>query len=147
MKTLDERLMWAKQNLDPIRSDYRVVFENPDELNMSIDANASVKVLTPDPNWMAAALHGNILPPVWVYWELAKDEAQPGFTKHTRLHLLHETEPVEAMTEEEAMEYLVMKDIPSEIWDTRANRPRFKICRMSQIPSDRQFRAAWALAA
>lgn len=141
MKTLDERLMWAQQNLDPVRSDYRVVFEDPNELD------ASVKVLVPDPNWMAAALHGGILPPVWVYQELAKDEAQPGFTKHTRLYLLHETEPLGPMTEEQAMEYLVMKDIPPHIWETKANKPRLKICRVSQIPNDRQFRDAWSLAA
>jgi hypothetical protein len=48
---------------------------------------------------MACALQGGILPPVWVYHELAKDEAQPDFKKHTRGYLLHQTEPVEAMTE------------------------------------------------
>ena len=65
------------------------------------------KVTHPDPNWMACALNGGILPPVWVYWELKKDEAQPDFVKHTRGYLLHNTEPVKAMTEEEAIEYLI----------------------------------------
>ena len=68
---LFDRLCWAKENLDGVQSDYRVVYED------SIDECA--KILVPDPNWMACALQGGILPPVWVYWELAKDEAQPDF--------------------------------------------------------------------
>jgi hypothetical protein len=63
-------------------------------------------------------LQGGILPPVWVYHELAKDEAQPDFKKHTRGYLLHQTEPVEAMTEEQAIEYLIMKDCPKSVWQT-----------------------------
>ena len=66
---LFDRLCWAKENLDAVQSDYRVVYED------NIDECA--KILVPDPNWMACALQGGILPPVWVYWELAKDEAQP----------------------------------------------------------------------
>ena len=66
---------------------------------------------------MACALNGGILPPVWVYWELKKDEAKPDFVKHTRGYLLHNTEPVKAMTEEvNAIEYLIQKDIPERVW-------------------------------
>ena len=63
-----DRLCWAKENLEGVQSDYRVVYED------SIDECA--KILVPDPNWMACALQGGILPPVEVYWELAKDEAE-----------------------------------------------------------------------
>ena len=86
-----ERLCWAKENLDGVQSDYRVVYED--------NVDECAKILVPDPNWMACALQGGILPPVWVYWELAKDEAQPGFKKHTRGYLLHDTEPMGPMTE------------------------------------------------
>jgi len=75
---LFDRLCWAKENLDGVQSDYRVVYED------NIDECA--KILVPDPNWMACALQGGILPPVQVYWELAKDEAKPDFVKHTRGH-------------------------------------------------------------
>ena len=68
---LFDRLCWAKENLDGVQSDYRVVYED------SVDECA--KILVPDPNWMACALQGGILPPVEVYHELAKDEAQPDF--------------------------------------------------------------------
>ena len=75
------------------------------------------------------ALQGGILPPVWVYHELAKDEAEEGFTKHTRGYLLHDTPPVDAMTEEQAIEYLIMKDVPQSVWRTwdEGNRPKMVI--------------------
>ena len=93
-----ERLHWAKEKLEPIQSDYRVVWEDPNE------PDEPAKITIPDPNWLACALQGGILPPVEVYWELKKDEAQPDFKKHTRGYLLHNTKPVDKMTEEEAIE-------------------------------------------
>ena len=133
------RLGWAKETLEPVQSDYRVVYED------SIDECA--KILVPDPNWMAAAMQGGILPPVWVYHELAKDEAQPDFKKHTRGYLLHETQPVEAMTEEEAIEYLIMKDCPDSVWKTynEGNRPKMVICTKKQLPQTREWRNAWKI--
>ena len=136
---LFDRLCWAKENLEPHQSDYRVVYED------KLDECA--KILVPDPNWMACALQGGILPPVQVYWELAKDEAQPDFKKHTRGYLLHETEPMPAMTEEEAIEYLIMKDCPQSVWQTwdEGNKPKMVICRKEQLPSTREWRNAWKI--
>ena len=134
-----ERLHWAKQNLEKYNTEYVVVYED------NIDRPA--KVVSPDPNWMACALHGGILPPVWVYHELAKDEAQPGFEKHTRGHLLHETKPMGPMTEEEAIEYLIMKDVPQHVWKTwnDGNKPKMVICKQKQLPSTREWRNAWRI--
>ena len=136
-----ERLHWAKQNLEKYDSEYIVVYED------NIDEPA--KVVSPDPNWMACAMHGGILPPVWVYHELEKDEAQPGFEKHTRGHLLHETNPMGPMTEEEAIEYLIMKDVPQHVWKTWnvGNKPKLRICKKHQLPQSRAWRNAWKLAA
>ena len=136
---LFDRLCWAKENLEPVQSDYRVVYED------SIDECA--KILVPDPNWMACALHGSILPDVSVYWQLAKDEAQPDFVKHTRGYLLHDTQPIDAMTEEEAIEYLIKKDIPQSVWTTwdEGNRPKMVICRKEQLPQTRKWRNAWRI--
>ena len=75
------RLGWAKENLEMIQTDYRVVWEDPQE------PDAPAKITVPDPNWMACAVQGGILPPVEVYWELAEDEAKPDFEKHTRGYL------------------------------------------------------------
>ena len=38
---------------------------------------------------------------------------------------------VPAMTEEEAIEYLIMKDIPQSVWQSwdEGNRPKMVICR------------------
>tara|TARA_R110000803_G_scaffold203315_1_gene268819 strand:- start:48 stop:506 length:459 start_codon:yes stop_codon:yes gene_type:complete len=133
-----DRLRWAKANLAPYQSDYRVVYED------SIDECA--RVLVPDPCWMACALQGGILPPVWVHHELDKDEAQPGFVKHKRGYLLHETDPVPAMTEEEAIEYLVMKDVPPSVWrEYKGNRTVLKIVPSRLIPTSRSYRNAWRI--
>ena len=134
-----ERLCWAKEHLEKVQSDIRVVYED------SVDAPA--KILVPDTNWMACALQGGILPPVESYWELAKDEAQPNFKNHTRGYLLHDTKPVDAMTEEEAIEYLIKKDIPQSVWKTwnKGNKPTMVICRTHQLPEHRQWRDAWQI--
>ena len=136
---LFDRLCWAKENLEPYQSDYRVVFE--------VDVDEPAKVLVPDPNWMACAMNGGILPPVWVYHELADDEAKPYFKKHTRGYLLHDTEPMPPMSEEEAIEYLIMKDIPRHIWRTwnEGNKPKMVICKKEQLPQTREWRNAWKI--
>ena len=136
---LYEKLLWAKEHLKPHQSEYVVIFEDPEYLE------APASILIPDPNWMACALHGGILPPVWVYHELQKDEQKPNFTKHDRLHLLSDTEPVPPLTEEEAITYLIFKDIPERVWNNSSNRQYFKIVKKSNLPKDRTFRDAWRL--
>ena len=134
------RLSWAKENLEMYKSEYCVVYED------SIDECA--KVLHPDPNWMACALQGGILPPVSSYWELKKDENTPGFEKHTRgPELLHNMKPIDAMTEEQAIEYLIQKDIPMHVWQDsdKSNKPRMVICTKSQLPSTRTWRNSWKI--
>lgn len=132
---LHDRLLWAKYELHlaPVQSRYRVVFEDPDELD------APAKVLVPDPNWLACALHGGILPPVETY---LRDQSVPDGEPKEHPY----AEPIGPMTEEEAIEYLIMKDIPRKVWDTEgANKPRFKIVPVEMIPTDRTHRNAWRL--
>ena len=136
------RLGWAKENLEMVRSEYCVVWEDPQA------PDEPAKVTHPDPNWLACALQGGILPPVSSYWELAKDEAQPDFERHTRgPELLHNMKPIDAMTEEQAIEYLIMKDIPEHVWRDyeTANKPRLVICRKDQLPQKRTWRNAWRI--
>ena len=136
-----ERLHWAKEKLEPIQSDYRVVWEDPNE------PDEPAKITIPDPNWLACAMQGGILPPVQSYWELKKDEAQPDFKKHTRGYLLHNTQPVDKMTEEEAIVYLIMKDIPEHVWKDydKSNRKRLVICKKSNLPGHRTWRNSWKI--
>ena len=52
------------------------------------------------------------------------------------------------MTEEQAIEYLIMKDIPARVWDTgdeRLNKSRFVICTKAQLPQERTWRSAWKI--
>ena len=102
---LIDRLADAKQRLEPHRTDYAVVYEDVD-----MDCCA---VMHPDPHAMAALIDGGVFPPVWVYWELAKDEAQPDFKRHTRGYLLHDTPREGPKTEEEALLFLIMKPAPN----------------------------------
>jgi hypothetical protein len=140
MMRLIERIAEANQRLQPHRTDYAVAYEDVD-----MDCCA---VMHPDPNAMAALMAGGVFPPVWVYWELAKDEAQPDFKQHYRMHLLSDTPREGPKTEEEALLYLIMKDVPQHIWRNHetSNSVKMKIIRREQQP-DREFRNAWRIAA
>ena len=128
-----ERLLEAKSRLEPVQSKYRVLFEDPRE------PDEPAKVLVPDPNWMAAALEGDILPPIDTY---QRDRLVPDGQPKEHPY----AEPIGAMTEEEAIEYLVMKDIDPAVWrDYQGNRTIMKIVPVEMIPSDRTFRNAWVI--
>ena len=138
---LFDRLCWAKENLEPHQSDYRVVYEDDE------DMDAPCKVLVPDPNFMSACMNGGIIPKIENYWALAEDEAKPDFKKHTRGYLLHDTEPMGSMTEEQVVEFLIMKDIPPRIWMNfdKGNRPKMVICKKQQLPQTREWRNCWRI--
>ncbi len=128
-----DRLAEAKSRLEPVQSKYRVVFEDP------AMPDEPAKVLVPDPNWMACALEGNILPPIDTY-QRDRDVPDGQHKEHPY------AEPVGPMTEEEAIEYLIMKDIDPSIWrDYNGNRIIMKIVPVELIPSDRSFRNAWKI--
>ena len=128
-----DRLAQAKSRLAPVQSKYRVLFENPAE------PDAPASVLVPDPNWMAAALAGNVLPPIDTY--LRDQNVLDGQPKEHPY-----AEPIGPMTEEEAIEYLVKKDISPQVWrEYNGNRIIMKIVPVELIPSDRSFRNAWKI--
>ena len=133
VKHLWDRLAEAKSRLEPVQSKYRVLFENPAE------PDAPASVLAPDPNWMAAALAGGVLPPIDAYQrDRSVADGQPKEHPYA--------EPIGPMTEEEAIEYLVMKDIPPQVWrDYKGNRCIMKIVPVELIPTDRNFRNAWKI--
>ena len=133
MTHLWDRLAEAKSRLSPVQSQYRVLFENPAE------PDAPASVLVPDPNWMAAALAGGVLPPIDTY---LRDQNVPDGQPKEHPY----AEPIGAMTEEEAIEYLIQKDIPPQVWrDYQGNRIIMKIVPVELIPSDRSFRNAWKI--
>jgi len=139
-KLWEREMIFKDQHKDLPQGNYAILWEDPS------DPEAPAKVTRPSPTWLAMAMHGGILPPVEVYHALAEDEAQPGFKRHTRGHLLHDTQPVPAMTEEEAMEYLVKKDIPARVWrDYSGNRSILRIVPVELVPTDRTARNAWRI--
>ena len=128
-----DRLAEAKSRLAPVQSKYRVVFEDPAHLD------APLKVLVPDPNWMAAALAGGVLPPIETY---LRDRGVPDGEPKEHPY----AEPIGPMTEEDAIEYLIQRDISPHIWrDYRGNRTILKIVPVELIPSDRTYRNAWVI--
>lgn len=126
---------------------YRVVFEDPEK------PDEPAKILVPSPNWMQDAIEGN-LPPIWVYWQLQDDERKAiengnhsTFRHDEEKWMLQFTAPrIGPLTEEEAIEYLIMKDIPRHVWAKEYNRPMFKIVKADEVPANREFRSAWRLA-
>lgn len=139
-KLWEREMIFKDQHKDLPQGNYAIMWEDPAE------PDAPMKVTRPSPTWLALAMHGGILPPVEVYHALAEDEAKAGFTRHTQGHLLHETPPVGPMTEEEAMEYLVQKEIPTRVWrDYRGNRSILRIVPVELVPTDRTHRNAWKI--
>jgi hypothetical protein len=133
MSHLYARLQDAKSRLAPVQSKYRVLFEDP------ATPEAPAAVLVPDPNWMAAALAGGVLPPIETY--LRDRDVPDGQPKEHPY-----AEPIGPMTEEQAIEYLIQKDIPPSVWrDYRGNRTILKIVPVELVPSDRSFRNAWRI--
>ena len=63
---------------------------------------------------------------------------------YKRILLQHKTN--RRTTEERAIEYLIMKDIPQKVenWD-KGNKPRLVTCRKEQLPSTRVWRNAWKI--
>ena len=162
MKLLD-RLYLASENLEPVQTDYRIVYEDPafpDEV---------AKVVVASGEWMACALAGGILPPIESYHnmtlKLVTNEGETITCNYleAQKHRLEKTiigetvlsdpcdtdEPMGPMTEEEAIEYLLMKDVPARVWSSeyKYNRQMFKICKVNQLPKTRDYRNAWRLAA
>jgi len=134
MSHLWDRLAEAKSRLAPVQSKYRVLFEDPAQ------PDAPAAVLVPDPNWLACALHGGILPPIDAYLrDRDVPDGQPKEHPYAR--------PIGAMTEEQAIEYLIQKDISPAVWrDYTGNRQIMKIVPIELIPSHRSFRDAWRVA-
>lgn len=132
----------AKHKRVPMLScPYTVFWEDPSD----IDAPMRVSVVSNI--WYSMARYGGILPPVEVYWQLAEEEAQPDFEEHKLGYLLHKTPPVPAMSAEEAIEYIIKKDIPFRVWrDYTGNKSILRIVPVKAIPHERRFRDAWQLA-
>lgn len=137
-----DRIDWAHHNLGKYETEYCVVYE---DLDMEC-----ASVMHPSPRFMSMLMHGHLVPPAWVKLQLKEDEKRPDFTSHSDFngHLLHETEPMGPLTEEQAIEYLIQTDIPRSVWENwdSGNKPKMVICKKSQLPKTKQWRNTWRIA-
>ena len=142
---MSDHLLSHYDDLPRFETDYRVVYDDPDRMD------EPTKVLYPAPEWMHIAMTEGFCS-IDIWWEIedaetkAKDEGWHESFRHTdeildRQHERH-TGP---MTEEEAIVYLCLKDLPRKCWDREHNRPMFKIVKKDQVPTERTFRNAWEM--
>jgi hypothetical protein len=157
------RLQWASENLEPVQPNYVVVFEDP------ATPDDPVKEMVAAPEWMACALNGGILPSIEdchnMKLELHTEDGEKIQTTYLDAHQIRlekkivgekvldyndylMSKPIGPMTEEEAIEYLIMKDIPDRVWHSKYkyNRSMFKIVKREQLPQDNTYRECWKLA-
>jgi hypothetical protein len=127
-------------------TDYVVLFEDP------LTPDAPVQVMIPTPEFMHFALEGGHLPNIDAYIEDREYEEE--WTKNNPGKIFSwECEPkhwnaqrIGPLTEEQAIEYLIIKDLPQRVWaDTQSNITRFAIVKRAQLPETREWRNAWRL--
>lgn len=135
MTHLFDRICWAQENLTRYETDLVVVYEDG-------EYDGRAKILVPAPEWMAMALHGGLLPPVEHYHREQRDPDGSFCGPHDYWSAY---EPIGPLTEEQAIEYLVQKDVPRHVWAEGSNHS-LKICRRGQLPQSRLFRNAWKVA-
>jgi hypothetical protein len=117
-------------------TEYVVVFEDDSE------PDAPAKVLIPAPEWMYQAMQGGELLPIWAHFKLREE-----LSLEERADIIFNTEKLGPLTEEQAISYLIMKDMPEHVWNNRSsNRPKYKIAKRHQFPETREWRNAWRLA-
>jgi hypothetical protein len=138
MKLID-RIAWAKENLQRVEPTYCIAWEDPD------DPENPMKVTVPAPEWLAMALHGGLLPPVEVYHAIEDTMLPDGKVNPEAGKELHEAPRMGPMTEEQAMEYLLQKDVPRRVWQQSHNRQMYYIVPRDKIPTNRSSRNAWRL--
>lgn len=157
------RLQWASENLEPVQTDYVIVHEDP------AYPDQPVCETVPAPEWMACALAGGILPSIEhqhnMRLELTTKDGEKivaTYLEAQQIRLEKQIigekvinykeyllpEPIGPMSEEEAIEYILKKDIPARVWhpDYKYNRQIYRIVKRDKIPVDQTYRNAWRLA-
>jgi len=126
-------------------TEYVVVYEDGEKtkINNGLEEyDAPAKVMIPTPEWMYEAMSGGILLPIWAHFKLREE-----LSLEERADIIFNTPKLGPLTEEQAIAYLIMKDIPEHVWsDKSTNMPKYKIAKRSQLPDSREWRNAWRLA-
>lgn len=156
------RYDWAFRNLKRYETDYVIVYEDP------LYPEASAFLLSPAPEWMACALAGGIHPSIEhvhnTNFLVKTKEGKTIYCDYLEIQNIRDQEnviderilnyekyikpdPIGPMTEQEAMEYLLKKDVPPRVWHPsyRHNRILYKIVKRSEIPDEEYYRDCWKL--
>jgi len=127
-------------------TDYRIIYEDPNRPDLP------ACIITPAPEWMEKAKAGE-LPKINIWLDLMDDEQKAidegrlssfehDFDKWERQFTGPKTGP---LTEEEAITYLIMKDVPRSVWSKQHNRCMLRVMKAQNIPKNRSFRNAWEI--
>lgn len=125
-------------------TEYVVVYEDGEkmQINDREEVDAPAKVMIPAPEWMYQALKGGELLPLWVHFKLREE-----LSVEERANIIFNTPKLPPLTEEQAIAYLIMKDIPEHVWNTgKSNKPKYRVAKRNQMPATREWRNAWRLA-
>lgn len=158
--TYSARLASA-HHLPPAKVEHCIAWEDPYEID------APMKVTHPNPRCVAELMAGGIHPPVDAHWmaqvrivsadgrsqvvaainapEVRRDLAPVVYEEIVDYSRCH-NETIGPLSYDEAIEYILQKDVPKHVWGMTYNRTMFAIVRRDQIPSDRTFRNQWRLA-
>jgi hypothetical protein len=131
--------------MNRFETEYVVVYEDGEKThikNGTEEVDAPAKVMIPAPEWMYQALQGGELLPLWAHFKLREE-----LSLEERADILFNTPKLGPLTEEQAIAYLIMKDIPEHVWsDRKSNKPKYRVAKRSQMPATREWRNAWRLA-
>ncbi len=131
------------------------------------DLDAPLKVCHPSPRCVAELMAGGIHPPIEALnaqrllfvlddgsSEVVSRLDAPRFRAQHGERIQHEIvvensrahqEAMGPLTYEQAIEWIVLKDIPVDVWGREHNSPQFWIARRDELPATRQYRNAWKL--
>jgi hypothetical protein len=146
-----------------------IVWEDP------ADLDAPAKITTPSPQWLRMATLGGVLPPVEAYHDarlsieltdgrsyqgvtyleaqdlrlFAKEKGEQVRQERVTDYPVHAAPVISSLTEQEALEYILKKDVPARAWSkahgASHNRPNFVIAPRQALPGSRFVRNAWGL--
>ncbi len=114
-----------------------------------------IGVMYPSDEFMEQAKEGK-LPHIKYYWKLWEAEKK-AIENDTHAEFCHSQEDLDAvvwacendnvgpLTEEQALEYLMLRCFDQDVWGSQHNVPKFRFVKQSDLPENREFRNAWKM--
>lgn len=167
MTRLFDRLLIAKQRLPAFPSALVIIFEDPGRAS-----EQPASVLIPDPNCMAALMHGGVLPEVEAFHQTEYtvtegsgveykgmgfhefddyiiDLVERGGSLKSQVvtkYTVHDAPVMGPVDEREALRWFMMKDMAKRVWgDSSSNFPRYQVVKHNVIPTIRAGRNHWSM--